>query len=173
MACVTNYSKMASVVIKCEDVPTGGLQALKLGILGDHPIVTEDDGATYTTDLSKKLIELTFNKKDEATKFNEVTNTVAGGSKVTVPTVTVQFAGINKATRDAIMKLANPMVKVCIFATTADGKIWALGREFGMMLTSVTMNTGTSASDFNGYRLTFTGEEKEKALEIQHKGVGG
>lgn len=165
MACTQNYALMKGIALSCDDKPTGGLVSLRLGILGDHAVTgTAETG--FKTDFTKKTINIVFNKKDNATNFIEDTNATAGGSKIVTPTATVQLAGLNKATRDNINKLANPLVKVVLFAETVDGVVWMMGREFGMYLSSVEGGTGVAASDFNGYTLTFTGEEKDKSIPV-------
>lgn len=153
---------MQSIALYCEDKPVGGLKSLHFAMLSDIKSLAVTNG---TVTVSKaKLKELVFNTKDGATNFTEVTTSQGNGSQSTVPTVTVQFNGINATTRDQLDKLSNPLVKLCLVGQTADGKYWLLGRKYGMVATEVTASTGANNADFNGYNVTFTGEEDELAI---------
>lgn len=162
MACTIDYSKMDSVKICLDDVPTGGIQEIKYGVFSElSALLVEDENGNLTGATAAALKTITFNKKDEATNFNEITTNQTNGSQVIVPTLTVQLNGINKATRDAAEAISKPNVRLIVFAKTVDGVIWCLGRKYGMICSQVSLNTGTGSADFNGYSLTFTGEEDD------------
>lgn len=165
MGCNLAYAQMQSVNITCNDKPIGGLKSLRYLMLSD---VEESEAGVFSVSKAKSKA-LIFNKKDGATNFTEVTTSQANGSQSTVPTVMTQFNGICKATRDVLEKLSNPLVKVAIVAETADGSFWLLGRKYGMVASEVTSGTGATNGDFNGYNVTFTGEENELAVPVTVK----
>lgn len=164
MACQIDYSNMNNIRICMDDVPTGGLQELHYGVFSElEPLMKETEGV-ITGVTEAKLKKIVFNKKDNATKFNEVTTNETNGSQVIVPTVNVQLNGLNKATRDAAESLSRPAVRLVIFAKTVDGVVWCIGRKYGLIASSVTSGTGTGSADFNGYTITFTGEEDDNIM---------
>lgn len=163
MGCTLNYQNMQGIVLSCNDKPTGGLKSLRFMMLADAPKAATAGKWTVSRAKTKQLI---FNKKDEATNFNESTTSQANGSSSTIPTVSVQFNGITKATRDALEQLSNPLVRLVLIAETDDGAFWMLGRSFGMILSEVSSGTGASNGDFNGYNATFTGEETDLAVPV-------
>lgn len=162
MACTLNYKGMQSIHLDCNDIPVGGLKSIRYAY---HKDVVETTPGKPTISASK-LKEIRFNKKDGATNFTEVTTSQANGSQSTVPTLTVQLNGLNATTRQALDAISSPLVKLAIVAEDANGTLWVLGRKYGMVLTEVTAGTGASNGDFNGYNLTFTGEENELAAVI-------
>lgn len=165
MACSLNYGAMANIRICLDDVPTGGLQEIKYGLFDEVSATLEESAGKVTgTSTNSKLRTISFNKKDETTNFTEVTTNQTNGSQVIVPTLTVQLNGLNKDTRDAADKLSSPNVRLIMFVKTVDGIVWCLGRKYGMICSQVTSGTGTNSGDFNGYTLTFTGEEDDNIV---------
>lgn len=160
MACKLPYAQMKSISLTCEDKATGGIRAIHYMMQHDCVPVSED--GTLVVDKTKTR-QIAFNLKDGATNFSEVTNAQANGTASTVPTIVSQLNGLNKATRDSLEKLSNPLVKLVLIAETADGTMWAFGRGYGLVLTEVASGTGAGNGDFNGYTITFTGEEQELA----------
>lgn len=168
MACTLNYGAMTNIRICLDDTPAGGLQEIKYGLFNEvSATLAEADGKITGTSTIAKLRSITFNKKDETTNFTEVTTNQTNGSQVIVPTVTAQLNGLNKATRDAADKLSSPNVRLIMFVKTVDGVTWCLGRKYGMICSQVASGTGTNSGDFNGYTLTFTGEEDDNILPAE------
>lgn len=154
---------MADILFQCADTPVGGLKELYYTVLDEVSSLTPDSSTGEITIAKSKVKTIDFNKKDGATNFTEVTTSQPNGAQSTVPTVTVQLNGFSKATRDTLDKISNPLLRLVLIGQTDDGKYWMLGRKYGMIASQVTSGTGANNADFNGYNVTFTGEEDEMA----------
>lgn len=66
--------------------------------------------------------------------------------------------------RNELMLLASNLL-VAVFVDN-NGNNWYLGRENGLDVTEDTGGTGTAAGDRNGYTITLTGMEREKAPTV-------
>jgi hypothetical protein len=67
--------------------------------------------------------------------------------------------------RNEIMLLAKNLV--VIVEVDKNGKAWIYGLEHGLRLDQSAAKSGRAAGDRNGYELSFTGEERELAYELQ------
>lgn len=170
MACTIDYSGMNNIRICVGDTPVGGITEVKYGVFSEiKPMLTETVAGEVTATaatINAKLKSIAFNKKDETSNINEVATNSTNGSKVIVPTVTIQISGLTKETRDASEKLSKPNLRLVLLVKTADGITWCIGRKYGLYASQVTSATGVGSADFTGYSLTFTGEEDDHMAAI-------
>lgn len=85
---------------------------------------------------------------------------------------TIKFP-INKMTtavRNELMLLAqNRLIFVYV---DENGTGWMYGREYGLMMDSFAAKTGKLLADRNGYELSFSGDEKNMAYEVNATALG-
>ena len=135
---------------------------------------------TSVTDASEGLISgitgsgefYKFELFRQTSDFSEaITSTPENGTVFYEQTLNAVFFKLQSSTRNQVKVLAqNPNLKVVVETNngTVDGvgRYWLLGEDRGMQLLSGTGATGTAFGDFNGYSLTFTGQEPNPASEI-------
>ena len=63
--------------------------------------------------------------------------------------------------------------RLIIIVESKDGKYWLFGKLNGMEVTAGSGNSGQAMNDFSGYQLTFTGQEKAFANEVQSTLIAG
>lgn len=80
---------------------------------------------------------------------------------------------INKMTtavRNELMLLAqNRLIFVII---DENGTGWMYGRDYGLTMTTTSIKTGKALADRNGYELTFEGDERNLAYEVNSTALG-
>lgn len=85
---------------------------------------------------------------------------------------TIKFP-INKMTtavRNELVLLAqNRLIFVFV---DENGTGWMYGRDYGLMMTNSSNKTGKVLADRNGYELTFEGDEKNLAYEVNSTALG-
>jgi hypothetical protein len=70
------------------------------------------------------------------------------------------------AKRNTIALLAVGQKRLSIIVEDSNGLFWLFGRYEGMQLTEMTGGSGIVKTDFNGYNMTFTGDEPVQAFEV-------
>lgn len=149
--------------LDCRD-SIGGLKEVYIIEIGNVSAVTESSGVvTAITKAAGKrfwkysLIRETSNA-DEVITSNEQNGTLYYAQ-------TVQIIANKKqaSVRNEIMLLGKN--NVAIVAVDNNGKGWLYGRELGLVLGG-NAGTGTAWADRNGHTLTFAGQEKELAPEV-------
>lgn len=102
---------------------------------------------------------------DEAYAGNREMGTLANKQTIKFP--------INKMTtsvRNELMLLAqNRLIFVYV---DENGTGWMYGREYGLMMDSFAAKTGKLLADRNGYELSFSGDEKNMAYEVNATALG-
>lgn len=102
---------------------------------------------------------------DEAYAGNREMGTLANKQTIKFP--------INKMTtsvRNELMLLAqNRLIFVYV---DENGTGWMYGREYGLMMDSFSAKTGKLLADRNGYELSFSGDEKNMAYEVNATALG-
>ena len=57
--------------------------------------------------------------------------------------------------------------RLIVFVQDNNDNIWMVGRYDGAELTASTTSTGVAKGDLNGYTITLTAEEKDKAYRLE------
>jgi len=129
--------------------------------------VTITTTADVVTTLTKSTGKLFYKYKliahtgegDESMALNRENGTQANKQSVKFP--------INKMTtavRNELLLLAQN--RLLIVVTDENGTSWLYGKDYGLMLETVSAKTGKVLSDRNGYELMFGGDEKTFAYEL-------
>jgi hypothetical protein len=120
---------------------------------------------TCSTNLAALGVTLEFNRKDGFSNFTDVKTVNANGTFEVVPTIQVEFATMDSATRTALENIAHPGAELVAFVETAAGTRHMVGWQFGLYASSVDGASGASRGDKNRYQLTLTGSESYLALQ--------
>jgi hypothetical protein len=145
-------------------IATGGLKKLylynRISVESPQVMVNSSLGIfTCPTNLTASGVTLDFNTKDGFSNFTDVKTVNANGSFEVVPTIQVEFATMDAATRTALEYLATPGAELVAFVETAAGTRHMVGWEFGLYASSIDGASGASRGDKNRFQLTLTGSE--------------
>ena len=143
----------------------GGVKSVYVMEIGNATTITEALGVV--TGITKVATKKFF-------KYSLVAHTAEGEEALTASrengTImnkqTVKFP-INKMTtavRNELLLLAANRLLIVI--VDENGKGWLYGREYGMMIETVSAKTGKALGDRNGYELQFGSDEKTLAPEV-------
>jgi len=149
-------------------IATGGLKTLYIYNRSavDTEVVVNAAAGTYTcaTQLTGG-VALDFNTKDGFSNFTDVKTINANGSFEVVPTIQVEFATMDTATRTSLEKIATPGAELVAFVETAAGTRHMVGWDFGLYASSVDGASGAARGDKNRFQLTLTGSENYLAYQ--------
>jgi hypothetical protein len=135
--------------------------------------IIEFDNATpaITAGVTTGITKLTGKK---FWKYNLIAHTAEGDETMTSSREngtssvkqSVKFP-LNKlavAVRNELLLIAKN--RVLIVVEDENGVGWLYGKDYGLMTSSINAKTGKALADRNGYELTFEGEEKEFAVQV-------
>lgn len=150
------------ILLACKD-SVGGLKNIYFANYGDYNMTTTNPyGLTGSNFMITDLGDLTevfqYRLKNTGNTFQQdIEGSVDNGVVVYKPTLTVNLTKINEDMELQVYKMAigNPL----IFVETQSGKIFLCGLDNGLEL-SGNSQVGGEMNGFNGYQLTFTGEER-------------
>lgn len=109
--------------------------------------------------------------KNTGSLTETITTSVENGTVFYAQELSVVLNKLQANTRNEILLLAKNTLLVVV--QDANDKYWLLGRVAGLDVTGGTAATGTATGDRNGYTLTFTGNEKELAPEVNSSIIAG
>lgn len=136
--------------------------------------VMELDNATTITASAGIVTGITKATGKKFYKYNLIMNTAEAEDTLTgnrengtlFSAQTLKFP-INKMTvavrNELLLLAANRLLFVVV---DENGLGWLFGKEYGLTLTTGAAKTGKAKADRNGYELSFEGEEKELALNV-------
>lgn len=151
------------ILLTCKD-SIGGLKNIYFANYGDYDIQTTNPyGSSVNdnfmiTDLGDLSEVFQYRLKNTGNTFQQdIETSVDNGVVVYKPTLTVNLTKVNEDMELQVYKMAigNPL----IFVETHSGKIFLCGLDNGMELSGNSQVAG-EMNGFNGYQLTFTGEER-------------
>lgn len=150
LSCRDNYGGVKECgVIELENIAS-------MALTGDK-ITTLTKVATKTFK-KYNLVSMTGEAEDTYTSNKE------NGTSMVKQTVKFPINKMTTAVRNELKLLAqNRLVWV---VKDNNGTAWLYGYEFGMIMTNAGAKTGKALQDRNGYELTFEGEEKTFAYEV-------
>jgi len=157
MSCLTT----AGFQINCKE-GIGGIKAIYLGdyatfansatIDGASNLVTAlDTGSVYEFELPKHTGSFT----------EEAAISIENGTVFYTQTIVASFHGMSAARALQLQNISKG--RNVLFVQDNNDNIWMCGYKDGVEVTAFTTATGTAKGDLNGYTITFTGEEKDKA----------
>lgn len=152
------------ILLACKDT-VGGLKNIYFANYGDYDMETTNPfGSTASgsnfmiTDLGDLTEVFQYRLKNTGNTFQQdIEGSTDNGTVVFRPTLTANLTKINADMELQVYKMAigNPL----IFVETQSGKIFLCGLDNGMELSGNSQVAG-EMNGFNGYQLTFTGEER-------------
>lgn len=107
-------------------------------------------------------------------KYNLIAHTAEGdetytsnrenGTNMNKQSVKFPINKMTVAVRNELLLLAKNRCLIVIL--DENGIAWLYGKDYGLMTTSINAKTGKGLADRNGYELTFEGEEKDLAYQV-------
>lgn len=150
------------ILLACKDT-VGGLKNIYFVNYGDYDLTTSDPfGASESNFMITDLGDITevfqYRLKNTGNTFQQdIEGSTDNGVVVFRPTLTANLTKVNADMELQVYKMAigNPL----IFVETQSGKIFLCGLDNGMELSGNSQVAG-EMNGFNGYQLTFTGQER-------------
>ena len=144
----------------------GGIKAIYLQQLADFQTGVSVDGTSGEIDgLSTASIYQFTLPKHTGSFTEEVASSVENGTIYYTQTVTATFFELSAARRKQLEIIAKNRL-VC-FVLDNNNNIWMVGKVDGAEVTAMSTATGVAKGDLNGYTLTLTAEEKNKAYRLE------
>lgn len=155
----------AGFTLDCKE-GVGGIKAIYLQQLADFQNGVSVDPTTQEIDgLSTASIYKFTLPKHTGSFTEEVQSSVENGTIFYTQTVTATFFQLTAARRKQLEIIAKN--RLVIFVQDNNDNIWMVGKVDGAEVTAMSTATGTAKGDLNGYTITFTAEEKNKAYRLE------
>jgi hypothetical protein len=149
--------------LDCRD-SIGGLKEVYLIELGNLGTVTEASGIVTAIVKASGKRFWKYSLIRETSNFDQViTPNDQNGTLYYAQTLQLIVNKLQASVRNEIMLIAQN--NIAAVAVDNNGKGWLLGREFGLVLGG-NSGSGTAWADRNGSTLTFGGNEKQLAPEV-------
>lgn len=155
----------AGFLLDCKD-SIGGIKAIYLQQHADFLNGVTVDPTTLEVDgLSTASVYKYTLPKHTGSFTEEVASSVENGTIFYTQTVTATFFKLTAARRKQLEILAKN--RLVVFVQDNNDNIWMIGRYDGAEVTAASTATGVAKGDLNGYTITFTAEEKDKAYRLE------
>jgi hypothetical protein len=155
----------AGFTLQCKDA-IGGIKAIYLQQHEDFLTgVTIDATSEEVDGLPTKSIYKYTLPKHTGSFTEEVASSVEAGTIFYTQTVTATFFKLSAARRKQLELVGKN--RLVVFVQDNNDNIWMIGRLDGAEVTAASTATGTAKGDLNGYTITFTAEEKNKAYRLE------
>lgn len=155
----------AGFLLDCKD-SIGGIKAIYLQQHADFLSGVSVDGSTQEIDaLPTADVYKYICPKHTGSFTEEVASSVENGTIFYTQTVTATFFKLTAARRKQLELIAKN--RLVVFVQDNNDNIWMVGRYDGAEVTAMTTATGVAKGDLNGYTITFTAEEKNKAYRLE------
>ena len=150
--------------LDCRD-SMGGVQEVYLIPLADISSFAVSSGVvTGMTKITGKRFYLFEQRAQTAMWSEEITGSDENGSIFYAQTLELQFDKVQASTRNQVKLLA---ANRCIAVVKdRNGVAVMLGAEIGLSTNAGPGGSGKTFGDFNGYKVTLSGGEKEPAYEV-------
>jgi hypothetical protein len=155
----------AGFQLECRD-SIGGIKAIYLQQHADFLTgVTADSGTEEIDALPTATIYKYICPKHTGGFTEEVASSVENGTIFYTQTVTATFFKLTAARRKQLELLGKN--RLVVFVQDNNDNIWMVGRFDGAEVTAASTATGVAKGDLNGYTITLTAEEKNKAYRLE------
>jgi hypothetical protein len=155
----------AGFLLDCKDT-IGGIKAIYVQQHADFLNGVSVDPTTLEIDgLSTASVYKYVLPKHTGSFTEEVASSVENGTIFYTQTVTATFFKLTAARRKQLELLAKN--RLVVFVQDNNNNIWMIGRMDGAEVTAASTATGVAKGDLNGYTITFTAEEKDKAYRLE------
>lgn len=169
MAC-KSFS-LSGIAIPCKD-NMGGIKEVYIAKSSDIVDIETNKDAKSDVDASIKNIVLREGGQFKTYKFRKgtanMTSTAASDEAIGNFSVTtelaLQFSKMETEKRLEIMAMC--LEDVVVIVNDFNGRYWYLGYDFPVTATSATAQTGTAATDLNGYNVTLSDTSAEFPFEV-------
>jgi len=151
----------AGFLLDCKE-SIGGIKALYIGNHGDFLSGITTDLNGYITALPEAKLYKFICPKHTGNFTEEVASSVENGTIFYTQTVTATFFTMTATRRLNLELMAKN--RLAVFVQDNNNNIFMIGRMDGAEVTAASTTTGTAKGDLNGYTITFTAEEKNKAF---------
>jgi hypothetical protein len=162
MACAI----VSGYALDCKDA-VGGIKNIYITELANITAVAQN-ASGYVTAITKVGGKKYFTYALEPRGVNSTSQTI--NADPTIGTVSVEqninaaFVKMKFETQNILQNVIQNRVSVLVEMKT--GQYFLFGKEFGMQVNGGTGTSGQAMSEFNGYAITFQGEEKLFANEV-------
>ena len=155
----------AGFTLDCKDT-IGGIKAIYLQQHADFLSGVSIDSSTQEVDGLPTASVYKYICPKHTGSFNEeVASSVENGTIFYTQTVAATFFALSPARRKQLELVAKN--RLIVFVQDNNNNIWMVGRMDGAEVTAMTTSTGTAKGDLNGYTITFTAEEANKAYRLE------
>ena len=103
--------------------------------------------------------------KNTGSFTEEAAISIENGTIFYTQTVTATFHKLSAARRKQLNIVAQN--RLVVFVQDNNDNIWLVGKVDGAEVTAMSTATGTAKGDLNGYTITFTAEEANKAYRLE------
>lgn len=110
-------------------------------------------------------------KRNTAEAMEEYQDSSENGTSFHNQTISMVLHKQQASLRNEILLLAQNRLMAVV--EDRNGKYWLYGKENGLERSGGSAKTGKAMGDLNGYELTFTGTEKDPALEVNSGIIAG
>jgi hypothetical protein len=156
----------AGFTLQCKD-GIGGIKAIFLVQREDYlsgGVVSIDAGTQEVDGLPTMSVYQYTLPKHTGSFTEEVASSVENGTIFYTQTVTATFHKLSAARRKQLNIVAQN--RLVVFVQDNNDNIWLVGKVDGAEVTAMSTATGTAKGDLNGYTITFTAEEANKAYRL-------
>ena len=154
----------AGFELQCKDT-IGGIKAIYLQQQSFFRDITIDPTTQEVTGFPTADVYMYACPKHTGSFTEEVASSVENGTIYYTQTVTATFFKLSAARRKQLELVAKN--RLIVFVLDNNNNIWMIGRTDGAEVTAMTTATGTAKGDLNGYTITFTAEEPNKAYRLE------
>lgn len=151
----------------------GGIKKLYLTELCNVSSLTLGSPTTEITaiTMSGAAVFYEFEFIKNTSTFTDVGARSDSGGYVYTQTINLQLSKREKTKRDTLALLATSGKELVAIVKDANDLYWYLGETNGLTLTENNSESGTAKADFNGYNITFVGEEPDAANTVEESAV--
>ena len=166
----TNCLLTQGFVKDCRD-SVGGIKTIYLANKHLIDSITSADGEITAITMDTGANFYKYELRRQTSNFTEtIEASEENGTVFFEQEANIMLTKMEAAKRNEIYLIAK--ADTVMVVEDQNGKQWMLGKEHGLTLTG-TAETGTAFGDMNGYNLTFTGQEREPAMEVSGSIIEG
>lgn len=157
--------------LDCRD-SAGGIKSVLFIEIDNVSGVTSADGVATVISKANNRRFYKYNlQRATAEASEDFQDSAENGTSFHAQSLNIVLNKMQAATRNEIVLLAANRLLAVI--EDRNGKYWLYGKENGLQRAGGKSGTGKAFGDRNGYELTFTGEEKDPALEVTSGIIAG
>ena len=152
-------------ILDCRN-SVGGISTAYIANFSNIDTITYTSGGTVSAITmvdDSAFFEYKFRRNTGSFK-ETITVSDENASVFFAPEIVLQFSRMEAFKRTQVQLLSQ--ADVVIIVLDNNGKYWLVGSSSGLTLSAGDADAGKAKGDFNGYHLTFTGQENYPMLEV-------